>query len=133
MDHTVAVLFANERFYYAFSQGNFGEMEALWAQEVAVSCLHPGHPPIFGRENILHSWKLILQEGGATGIACQAPEVSIYGDLATVICYESLEGGYLIATNIYLRQQDEWKMVHHQAGPTAGRPAPEKSKHDITN
>lgn len=124
-----AVLFANERFYHAFAQGNFEEMEALWAVGVAVSCLHPGHPPLFGQKAVLESWQLILQNGGAEGIRCENPTASIYGEWATVICYESLQGGHLIATNIYLLQQNEWKMIHHQAGPTTGQPTSHSENH----
>ena len=132
MDQAPAVLFANERFYNAFAQGNFEEMEAIWALEVAVSCLHPGHPPLFGQQAVLESWQLILQEGGTEGIQCASPLVSLYGELATVICYESLQGGHLLATNIFLLQQNEWKMVHHQAGPTSGQP-PRHSPKGIAN
>ncbi len=31
---------------------------------------------------------------------------------------EAVGGGYLVATNIFIREAGAWKMVHHQAGPT---------------
>ena len=39
-----------------------------------------------------------------------------------VICFEEIAGQYLIATNIFVREGNDWKIVHHQAGPTAGQP-----------
>jgi hypothetical protein len=35
-----------------------------------------------------------------------------------VICVEHLDGGDLIATNVFAREGTLWKLVHHQAGPT---------------
>ena len=40
------------------------------------------------------------------------------GDTAFVVCYEVLSSGTLVATNIFQRENGQWKVVHHQAGPT---------------
>ncbi len=125
MDRAAEVIFTNERFYQAFGTGDFEGMERLWAKEIAVSCIHPGHSPLTQRKDIIESWHLILQGGSAVGLQCKAPEVMLHGDIAWVICYEFLEGGYLIATNLFVQQNGEWKIIHHQAGPTSGRPAEE--------
>ena len=41
-----------------------------------------------------------------------------------VVCYEEIEGQFLIATNMFVRDGPLWKMIHHQSGPTQGRPPP---------
>ena len=126
MDRVAEVVFANERFYQAFGASDLKGMERLWAKDVAVSCIHPGHGPLIQRKEIIETWHLILQGGSADGIQCKAPEVMMHGDIAWVICYEFIQGGYLIATNIFVQQNSEWKIMHHQAGPTSGRPSKEQ-------
>ena len=128
LDRTAEVLFCNEQFYNAFATGDFEAIENLWAQDVAVCCIHPGHPPLFYREDILASWGLILKGKSAEGIQCKAPEAIVYGNTAMVICYEYLHQSYLLATNLYIFQQGTWKMIHHHASPTSGRPSEEEEE-----
>ena len=42
------VIAANAAFYAAFSTGDFDEMERMWAEDDAISCIHPGWPAIIG-------------------------------------------------------------------------------------
>ena len=65
------------------------------------------------------------KSGNAPAITCHGPQAFIYGDAATVLCFEAVGGGYLIATNNFVREGGRWKMVHHQAGATNGTPPAE--------
>ena len=116
-----SVLFANEAFYVSFASGDADAMDELWSSKAPVSCIHPGWESLIGRENVVESWRSIIR-GGAPAIRCRTPEVFLYGDTATVLCYEEVEGGFLIATNVFVREAVAWKMVHHQAAPTRGKP-----------
>ena len=122
MSEREAVLFANDAFYLCFVGEDVDGMDALWASDAPVTCIHPGWEALYGREEVLESWRSIIA-GGAPNIRCREPEVSIYGDFANVICFEEMDGGYLIATNTFVREAGQWKMVHPQAGPTRGKPA----------
>jgi len=123
MPDTDAVLFANEAFYRAFAAGDTRAMAALWSERHDVACLHPGWGPIFGRADVLASWKAIMAAGAPPGIECIDARVQMHGDMAVVVCFEQLGGGRLVATNLFAREGPVWKMVLHQAGPTAGAPA----------
>ena len=47
-------------------------------------------------------------------------------DSAFVICYEILDGTtVLVATNIFTRENDAWKLVHHHAGAARYEPTTE--------
>ena len=120
-----AVLFANEAFYLAFSGRDMDAMAGIWAAKVPVTCIHPGWPPLFGREEVLESWAGILSGDTPPEIVCHGATAHVYGDAATVVCYEQLPDSYLIATNYFVREDGVWRIVHHQAGPTAGAPATE--------
>ena len=119
-----AVLFANEAFYRAFADGDVAAMDALWSLEAPVSCIHPGWGAIQDREEIMASWSAILSDDNAPDIRCRDADAQIYGDVAVVICFETLGDGSLIATNVFCREGRIWKIVHHQAGPTSAMPDP---------
>lgn len=126
MSEREAVLFANEAFYVAFLSRDMDAMADIWAREAPVTCIHPGWSMIAGRESVLDSWRGIFEGGNAPAITCRGPRAFTYGDAATVLCFEAVGGGYLIATNIFVREGGRWKMAHHQAGATNGTPPDEE-------
>ena len=117
-----AVLFANEAFYRAFADRDLGAMDALWSRRSQVACIHPGWSPIAGRDQVMASWRGILSNPQSPAVVCRRPQVFMLGEGAFVICFEEVDGAFLIATNYFLREAGGWKMTHHQAGPV---PAPE--------
>ena len=127
MSQHEAVLFANEAFYLAFNGQDMPAMTDIWARTAPVSCIHPGWPPLFGREEVLESWDGILSGDTPPAVSCHGARALVYGETATVLCYERLPEGYLAATNVFVREKGVWKMVHHQAGPTHGAPAVEQA------
>ncbi|MGB0670780.1 MAG: nuclear transport factor 2 family protein [Rhodospirillales bacterium] len=118
-----AVLFANDAFYTAFSAADMKAMANCWGAGDAVTCLHPGWEPLRGRSNVLASWTAILNNPGSPKVQARDALVHVTGDLAWVVCFEALDGGNLIATNIFRREEGQWKIVHHQAGPTTAKPS----------
>lgn len=116
------VLAANERFYAAFASGDVRALETLTARSAPVACIHPGHSALIGREAVMESWRAILGGAGRPDIACDGAVAHVIGDAAYVTCYERVGGGWLVATNIYALEDGEWRLAHHQAGPTAVAP-----------
>ncbi len=122
MSERDAVLFANEAFYRAFADRDAQAMDAIWSSNAPATCIHPGWGPIQDRDEIVASWAAILADDNAPDIQCRDADAQIYGDVAVVICFETLGEGRLIATNIFCREGSIWKMIHHQAGPTSAAP-----------
>ena len=116
MSETAAVLIANDAFYHAFAAKNIDIMESLWAREAQVTCIHPGWGLLSGREDVIESWRDILDNPNDTNIRCRHATARLFGNLAYVVCHEVLDQGFLIATNVFVREDGAWKMVHHQAG-----------------
>ena len=122
----VLVLSANQAFYDAFSRGDLAGIEALWARRAPVACIHPGWDALHGRDEVMASWRAILHGAGAPAISCSNAVAVVLGDSAYVLCREAVRGGRLVATNLFVREGDRWKIVHHQAGPVASNePDPE--------
>ena len=115
------VLAANGRFYRAFSDGDLASMNALWAQHAPVACLHPGQPLLLGRDAVLRAWRDILEHQAGIELTSQEPSVQLFGDTAIVYCYEAAtdQPAHLAATNVFVLEGAEWRMVHHHAGPLA--------------
>lgn len=117
------VLDANESFYRAFAERDIAGMIGVWAKDAPASCIHPGWPePLFGLDDVLRSWQAILSNPDNPDIRCEAESIALHGDTAVVVCEEHLETGVLLATNIFVREDGAWRMVHHQSGPTARTP-----------
>jgi len=125
MPEHAAVLFANDAFYLAFCNRDLDAMDAIWARETPVTCIHPGWDPLSDRDEVMESWEAILTSPTATHIACRNPTVRVFGEFACVICNEVLDQGFLVATNLYVLEDRQWKIIHHQAGAA---PPPEEEE-----
>lgn len=135
-DHR-AVLEANAGFYEAFESGRIENMERVWSGTDQDRCVHPGWPILSGWPSIRQSWVGIF--GGSTGIRVELEDVDVqvHGDLAFVTCVETFQAvsagtpvsASIAATNLFVRQQDRWLLIHHHGSPlarerAAARPAP---------
>src|SRR6266481_7065848 len=129
MTDSDAVLAANLEFYRAFTARDLAAMDALWARRAPVACLHPGWTALKDRDEIIASWGGILSNPVAPRIACFDEQVFLYGEVALVLCEEELDGGVLAASNLFVREGNEWRIAHHHAGqivrrrPEGGRPS----------
>jgi ketosteroid isomerase-like protein len=132
MTDSDAVLAANLEFYRAFTARDLVAMEALWAQQSPVVCIHPGWPALTERDAVMESWRRILSDPDAPRIACYDERVQMHGDVALVVCEEELDGGTLVASNLFVRENGAWRIAHHQAGQLVvrrsegRRPAPSR-------
>ena len=110
-----AVLSANLEFYRAFNNRDAKAMDALWAVDSPVVCVHPGWTALAGREVVIRSWRDILTNAEAPHVMCHDDRAFLYGDMAIVQCEEELDTGHLAATNIFVREDGAWRLIHHQA------------------
>ena len=128
MTQRAAVLFVNEAFYAAFRDRDFETMEDLWARRAPVACIHPGWQALDEREEIIESWQAILGNPDSPRIQCHNAAAFVLGESAFVICYEALGESVLVATNVFVREDESWRLVHHQAGPCNAPPGLEEEE-----
>ncbi len=112
-----AALRANDRFYAALTEGDMAAMEELWSATASVICTHPGSTTLHGRSAVMESWAQILQS--PPDIRHSDAQVTLIRGLAFVSCVEHLGGGLLAATNVFVWEDGDWRMVDHQAGGVA--------------
>lgn len=116
-DQSRNVLNANEAFYQALVSGDYNAMESLWATSREVAVIHPGWPALHGREAVMDSWRRIMIGESTREIFCRNARCYLMDKTAFVICSECFPEGELVATNVFVREDDGWRIVHHQGGP----------------
>lgn len=124
-----AILFANDAFYTAFASRDTEAMAEIWSARANISCIHPGWQPLMGREAVMKSWEAILRNPDAPRIRFLNAVAHPFGDAAYVTCFEHLDSGFLTATNIFVREGQLWRLVHHQAGVCP--PPPTEDEPDV--
>lgn len=119
-DDEAAVREVNEAFYAAFRARDFAAMRRVWVDDGGALCVHPGWDVLRG-DGVLESWRRILSNPSAPEVVCSRVRVTLLGDTAVVTCREGLAGqpGSLVATNLFVRRDGGWRMMHHHAGPMA--------------
>lgn len=124
MTETDAVLAANLEFYRAFTSRDFAAMDRLWARKAIVLCTHPGWIPLSGRSAVMASWHGILSNPDAPLVMCHDDAAYLYGEIAVVQCEEELTGANLAATNVFAKEEGEWRLIHHHSSPILMRETP---------
>jgi ketosteroid isomerase-like protein len=124
------VLFASAQdaeaaFYDALRRNDLEAMMAVWADDDDIYCVHPGSARIAGLENVRESWRRIFASGQALQFHLRARH-EIHGMMIAVhSVYEHITvAGQppprmpMLATNIYMRTDNGWRMVAHHAAPS---------------
>jgi hypothetical protein len=79
--------------------------------------VHPGWNVLEGRAEVLDSWHSILGNPNQPRIVTGGATASVFGDIAVVICRELVAGSPLVATNVFVLETGDWRLLHHQSGP----------------
>ncbi|QIY63910.1 nuclear transport factor 2 family protein [Streptomyces sp. RPA4-2] len=147
---------ANTAFYEALERGDFEELSSLWlapldivadnvgGEDAQVSCVHPGWPVLNGRGEVLRSYALIMANTEYIQFFLTDVHVSVGGDTALVTCTENilsggpapddsdelgpLVGQLVVATNVFRRTDDGWKLWSHHASPVLAESGEEEDE-----
>lgn len=119
------VTLANEEFYRAFESLDIGEMDKIWAHQEYVTCIHPGWSMRVGWPMVRDSWVVIFNNIFSMGFSLTELQVQVAGDVAWVICTENIttrqadttQNSRVVATNLYERMDEGWKIIHHHGSP----------------
>ncbi|OON75322.1 nuclear transport factor 2 family protein [Streptomyces tsukubensis] len=130
---TEEVELANTAFYEAMEHGDFDVLSGLWLDEEGVSCVHPGWPVLTGRGEVLRSYALIMANTEYIQFFLTDVTVEVSAGTAVLTCTENilsggpapeegdelgpLVGQLVVATNVFRRTSDGWKLWSHHASP----------------
>lgn len=124
---------ANRAFYAALEALDIGAMANVWADDDSIQCVHPGGELLAGRTKVLGSWGVIFDSTDAIRFELSDVQVQVRGHTAWVTLVERIftefEGEELeaaaTATNLFVREGDDWRLVLHHASPLQRRFYPE--------
>ncbi len=111
-------------FYEALQSGDIERLMACWADEEDIVCVHPGGPRLLGANSIRNSFETMF----GNGVIPAHPEhvrkvVSITSAVHNLVerielnLQEGTQVAYVLATNVYMRTAQGWRMVAHHASP----------------
>ena len=118
---------ANQRFYDAFGALDIEMMDDVWDQSEKAMCVHPGWPALMDWEMIRQSWDRIFQNTSLMLFNIRSINAVVVGDCGWVTCTENISSVLqgtasnfgILATNIFVRTPEGWRMIAHHASPGA--------------
>ncbi|PYM89525.1 MAG: DUF4440 domain-containing protein [Candidatus Rokuibacteriota bacterium] len=126
---------ANAQFYQAFETLDLARMDLVWSHGPHVKCVHPGWPILIGWEAVRSSWEAIFENTAEMRFTLSDVRSAAGGDLAWVTCTENIFSEIrgrlavtsVLATNLFERGPDGWRMVHHHASHVLGGTPPDEA------
>ena len=122
-------------FYEALQTADIDKLMACWADEDEIVCVHPGGPRVIGAAAIRASFEAMFANGAirarpqrlrrTVSVASAMHNVLERIEIATA---EGLQHAWVIATNVYHKTAQGWRMVAHHASPGTAHEAQEVSE-----
>ena len=112
-------------FYHALQNGDIEKLMACWADEDEIVCIHPGGPRVVGPTAIRATFEAMFADGGAVRAWPESVRKSVTMGSCVHNVVERLEvltpqgpaQAWVIATNVYHRTAQGWRLVAHHASP----------------
>ncbi len=122
-------------FYDAMQNGDIEKLMACWADEDDVFCVHPGGPRVVGAGAIRAAFDAMFSNGRIRAWPQQVRKVealasSVHSVLERieVMTDSGPANAWVLATNVYHRTSQGWRMVAHHASPGSATEAQEISE-----
>ncbi|WP_341910172.1 nuclear transport factor 2 family protein [Polaromonas sp. YR568] len=111
-------------FYEALQSGDIEKLMACWADEDDVVCVHPGGGRLIGLGAIRASFDGMFANGTIQARPEKVRRVEVMGasvhsvlERVDVLTEEGPRHAYVIATNVYHKTAQGWRLVAHHASP----------------
>jgi len=115
---------AETAFYAAFEARSLDAMMTVWASDDSIACIHPMAAPLNGRAAVAAGWHSMFEAAGQFHVQVELAQEMRAATQVIRIVREYLVIGQeteprppILATNIYRKEADGWRMVLHHASP----------------
>ena len=121
-------------FYDALARADIAALMALWAEDEEIVCVHPGAGRVIGPAAIRASWEAIFERGPVHIRPLhlhntQNTMMAVHNLIEDIVrTSDNTHELYVIATNVYLKTPQGWRMVAHHASIATGKPPQEKMR-----
>ena len=123
-------------FYEALQNADIERLMACWADDEEVVCVHPGGARLIGLGAIRSAFDALMSNGSVRVQAQAVRKIVSIGcavhSLRERIEINTNEGPvevFVLATNVYLKTAQGWRMVVHHASPSAVHDSPDVTEH----
>jgi ketosteroid isomerase-like protein len=126
-------------YYDALARADLEALMMLWADDEEIVCIHPGAPRLVGHAAIRATWEEILARGGLHILprqlhASHTMTTAIHSVIEDIHHPDSTQADvHVIATNVYMKTAQGWRIVAHHAsiapGPAPSEPLAETMLH----
>jgi uncharacterized protein (TIGR02246 family) len=114
------------QFYEALQQGDIERLMAAWADDEDVVCVHPGGPRLVGLAAIRAAFESMFSHGAIDArpervrrLQTHASAVHSVLERVNLMTPEGPRSAWVVATNVYLKTPQGWRIVAHHASPGA--------------
>ena len=115
-------------FYEALQTGDIEKLMACWADEDDIVCVHPGGGRLLGALAIRASFESMFANGSIHARAEKVRVIESMGasvhsvlERVEVLTEQGPRHAYVIATNVYQKTAQGWRLVAHHASPGTPR------------
>ncbi len=117
-----------QQFYEALQRGDIERLMALWSDDDDISCVHPGGPRVVGAGAIRAAFDSMFANGTIDARPekvrrLQTHSCAVHSVLeqVRVMTAEGPQSAWVIATNVYVKGAQGWRLVAHHASPGSPR------------
>jgi len=111
-------------FYEALQSGDIDKLMACWADEDDIVCVHPGGPRVVGVTAIRATFESMFTNGSVRAWPERLRKVETIGsavhhliERVEVLTPQGPRQAWVIATNVYHKTAQGWRLVAHHASP----------------
>lgn len=117
-----------QQFYEALQRGDIDRLMAVWSDDEDISCVHPGGPRVVGAGAIRAAFDSMFANGTIDARPekvrrLQTHSCAVHSVLeqVRVMTEEGPQSAWVIATNVYVKGAQGWRLVAHHASPGSPR------------
>ena len=117
-----------QQFYEALQRGDIDRLMAVWSDDEDIMCVHPGGPRVVGAGAIRAAFDSMFANGAIDARPekvrrLQTHSCAVHSVLeqVRVMTAEGPQSAWVIATNVYVKGAQGWRLVAHHASPGSPR------------
>ncbi|MBB1600005.1 nuclear transport factor 2 family protein [Variovorax sp. UMC13] len=115
-------------FYEALQRGDIDALMGCWSDDDEVFCVHPGGPRLVGPVAIRAAFEQMFGHGAihvrparVRKVESLASAVHNVLERIEVLTAEGPQHAFVLATNVYHKTAQGWRLVAHHASPGSAR------------
>jgi ketosteroid isomerase-like protein len=121
--------------YEAMRRGDVERLMALWSDDDEICCIHPGGERLVGAAAIRASFEAIFGNGAIDAepqrvrrLQSHSSAVHSVLERIRVKSDDGEQFAWAVATNVYLKSSQGWRLVAHHASPGSAAEAQESAE-----